>query len=137
MRLSLPGKKIVVNQILLSKLWYICQIYTITKYIKKEIEKRICKFLWNRKANTTSQPPSSTFHLEGWTRYFRYRHPVKLHFTNKNFLSATSIEKVIDQSIFLNLYTKQDFSSDNSHFYYIPPRDISDKFVDFYNQTGN
>ena len=38
-RLSLRGKKIIINQILLSKLCYIGQIYTIPKYIKKEIEK--------------------------------------------------------------------------------------------------
>ena len=53
-RLSLRGKKIIVNQ-LLSKLWYIAQIYTIPKYIKKEIEKRIYNFLWNDKENQTSQ----------------------------------------------------------------------------------
>ena len=48
MRLSLRGKKIIVNQILLSELWYIGQIYTIPKYIKKETE-RTYNFLWNRK----------------------------------------------------------------------------------------
>ena len=32
-------KKTIVNQILLSKLWYIGQIYTISKFIKEEIEK--------------------------------------------------------------------------------------------------
>ena len=31
------------------KLWYIGQIYTISKYIKKAIEKRIYNFPWNRK----------------------------------------------------------------------------------------
>ena len=45
---SLRGKKIIINQ-LLSKLWYIVQIYTIPKYIKKEIEKRIYNFLQNNK----------------------------------------------------------------------------------------
>ena len=45
-RLSLKGKKIFVNQILLSKLWYIDQIYIIPKYIKKEVEKWIYNFLW-------------------------------------------------------------------------------------------
>ena len=45
MRLSLRGKKLIVNQILLSKHWCIGQIYTIPKYIKKEIEKSICDFL--------------------------------------------------------------------------------------------
>ena len=53
-RLSLRGKKIIINQ-LLSKLWYIVQIYTIPKYIKKEIEKRIYNFLQNNKKNQTSQ----------------------------------------------------------------------------------
>ena len=38
-RLSLKGKKIIVNQILLFKLWYIGQIYTIPKYIKKSKRK--------------------------------------------------------------------------------------------------
>ena len=53
MRLSLRGKKIIVNQILLPELWYIGQIYTIPKYIKKETE-RTYNFLWNRKK---IQPP--------------------------------------------------------------------------------
>ena len=48
-RLSLRGRKLIINQILLSKLWYIGQIYTIPKYIKKEIEKRIYDFLWEGK----------------------------------------------------------------------------------------
>ena len=45
---SLRGKKIIINQ-LLSKLWYIVPIYTIPRYIKKEIEKRIYNFLRNIK----------------------------------------------------------------------------------------
>ena len=49
MRLSLKGKIIIINQILLSKLWFIDQIYTIPKYLKKKIEKRIYDFLWNGK----------------------------------------------------------------------------------------
>ena len=28
--------------------------------------------------NTTSQAPSSSFHLEGWIRYFIHRHSIKL-----------------------------------------------------------
>ena len=40
-------KKIIVNQILLSKLWYIGQIYTIPKFIKKKIEKTIAQLsIW-------------------------------------------------------------------------------------------
>ena len=54
-RPSLRGKKIIINQ-LLSKLCYIVQIYTIPKYIKKGIEKRIYNFLQNnKKKNQTSQ----------------------------------------------------------------------------------
>ena len=34
-------------EILLSKLWYLAQIYTTPKYIKMEIEKTY-DFLWNR-----------------------------------------------------------------------------------------
>ena len=48
-RLSLRGKKIFVNQTLFYKFWYIDQIYTIPKYITKDIEKRMCDILWNRK----------------------------------------------------------------------------------------
>ena len=48
-RLSLRGKKIIVNQILLSKLWYIGQVYTIPKYIKKEIEIITIFSGWNGK----------------------------------------------------------------------------------------
>ena len=54
LRRSLQDKMIIINQ-LLSKLWYIVQIYTIPKYIKKEIEKRIYNFLQNNKKNQTSQ----------------------------------------------------------------------------------
>ena len=49
MKLSLSGKKIIVKQILLFTLLCIGQIYTIPKYVKKEIEKRIYDFLWNEK----------------------------------------------------------------------------------------
>ena len=55
MRLSLVVKKIIINYILLSTLWYIVQMYAIPKYIKKEIEKIIYKFLWNDKENQISQ----------------------------------------------------------------------------------
>ena len=47
--LSLREKNTIVNQILFSRLWYIGQIYIIPKYLKKEIEKRIYNFFWNRK----------------------------------------------------------------------------------------
>lgn len=40
MRLSMTSKKLIVKQILLSQLWYIGQIHTITDYIKKEIMRK-------------------------------------------------------------------------------------------------
>ena len=40
-------KKRIVNEILLSKVWYIGQIYTISKFIKEEIEKTIAQLsIW-------------------------------------------------------------------------------------------
>ena len=57
MRYFLRDKKIIVNQILLTKLWYIGQIYTIQEYIKKEIE-RIHDFLRKEKRTPTSQTSS-------------------------------------------------------------------------------
>ena len=40
-------KKRIVNQILLSKIWYVGQIYTIQKFIKEEIEKTIAQLsIW-------------------------------------------------------------------------------------------
>ena len=57
-------------------MWYIDQIYTIPKYIKKQIEK-INDFLWSRK-NTTSKATSSTLNLEGWAKCFRHKHSIDL-----------------------------------------------------------
>ena len=62
-RLSLRGKKLVTNQILLSKLWYIGQIYTIPKYIKKQIEKMMHDFLWEEKK---IRPPRHLVQLLVW-----------------------------------------------------------------------
>ena len=54
-------KQIIINQILLSKLWYIGPIYTIPKFIKGKIEKN----------------NSSALHLKVRTRYFRQRYSIK------------------------------------------------------------
>ena len=40
---GMKKKKRIVNQILLSKLWYIGQIYTIPKFTKEEIAKAIAQ----------------------------------------------------------------------------------------------
>ena len=47
--LSLKGKTIIINTILLSKLWYVCSIFPLPKNIIPEINKIIFKFLWNNK----------------------------------------------------------------------------------------
>ena len=60
-----PNIRSNIGQILGQKLG---QIYTVPRYIKKEIE-RIYDFLWKGK-NETSQAPSSTLQLGGWTRFF-------------------------------------------------------------------
>ena len=40
-------EKRIVNQVLLFKLWYIGQIYTIPKFIEEKIEKTIAKLsIW-------------------------------------------------------------------------------------------
>ena len=55
-------KERIVKQILLSKLWYIGQIYTIPKFMKEE----------NKNNN------SPTLNSEVWTRYYRHRYWIKL-----------------------------------------------------------
>ena len=52
-----------------------------------------------------------------------------LYFTSNTFPIPTSIEEILDQPLFLNLHTKQRFSSDNPYFYCLPPQNISDKFT--------
>ena len=79
-RLSFRVKKIILNQILFSKLWYTGQIYTVPKYIKNEIQEYTISSATGR--NTTFQTPSSTLHWERRTRYFRHKHTIKLYKNN-------------------------------------------------------
>ena len=72
-RLSLRGKKIIVNETLLSKLQWTGKICTIPKYTKKYIP-----FPPEQEKNTTSQTPSSTIHLDEVIRHFRHRDTTKL-----------------------------------------------------------
>ena len=61
MRLFLIGKKIIINQILLSKLRYIGQIYTIPKYIGRKLkEYRISS------GTGKAQPPKHLAQLSIW-----------------------------------------------------------------------
>ena len=62
-RLSLRGRKLVINLILLSKLLYIGQIHTVPRYIKKQIEKMIYNFLWEGKK---IRPPRHLVQLPIW-----------------------------------------------------------------------
>ena len=54
------NKKGIVNQVFLSKLWYIGQIYTTPKFIKEKY--------WKKN--------SWTLHFEVWTRYFRHKYSI-------------------------------------------------------------
>ena len=73
-RLSLRGKNVIRNQILVSKLWYISQNYTIPKYQKGDWKKYIKLPLKQEKI----QPPGHWDQL--WARYFTVldRHTIKL-----------------------------------------------------------
>ena len=91
MGLSLRGKKIIVNQTLLSIKQCIKKEYTISAGTGK---------------NTTSQTPSSNLHLDDWTRYFRHRDTIKI---SKNKMDSKviksqqcSLEKPHTVSIELN-----------------------------------
>ena len=110
-----PGQKIIVNQILLSKLWYIDQIYSIPKYIK------IHRSTSHKNLRKQNNEDFFIQLLNAW-----------LHLTNNNFPAHMSIEKILDQSIFLNPHARLDFSSDNAYLYSIPPRNISDKLTIFW-----
>ena len=47
--LSLKGKTIIINTILLSKLWYLCSVFPLPKDLLQGINKIIYTFLWNNK----------------------------------------------------------------------------------------
>ena len=156
-RLSLRDKKIIINQ-LLSKLWYIVQIYTIPKYIKKEIEKRIYNFLRNNKKNQTSQTLRHSLDILDrdtqlnslkikliqkllnptnalWKNLMLYWLNIDLILNSYQGLALLRqkqilryMEEILHQPIHLNPYTKLDFSSNNPCFYCIPSKNISDNY---------
>ena len=88
------GKKIIVNQTLLSKLWYIGQICSIPKYTKKEY----MILSETEKKKTITQTPSSTIHLDEWSRYFRHRDTIKLSKNEKNSKITKSHECSLEKS---------------------------------------
>ena len=45
LRLSLIGRKLVINQIMLSKMWYLAYVETPPKFILQEIKREIYNFL--------------------------------------------------------------------------------------------
>ena len=47
-------------------------------YYSKLYQKRYIRFHLKQEKNMTFQTPSSTFHFDEWTRYFRYRDIIKL-----------------------------------------------------------
>ena len=55
-------------------------------------------------------------------------HPC-LHFTNNKLTIPTHTEETLEQSIILNPHTNLNFCSNNSYFYSIPTKKITDKFT--------
>ena len=71
-RLSLRGKKIIINQILLSKLCSLVKYILFQNISKRKLNEHTIS--WERKISMTSQAPRST----GLTWYFRRTHLVTL-----------------------------------------------------------
>ena len=99
------------NQTLLSKPWFIGQIWTIPKYTKKEYT-----IVSGTRKNTTSQTPSSILYLDDWTWYFRHRYTIKLsknkmdskvikiHQCSLEIYHAVSIELILNYNQGLTLF---------------------------------
>ena len=60
LQLSLIGKKILINQVMLSKIWYLAYVEKPPTDIIQNIRKDILEFLWNyRKVNRNSKQRKS------------------------------------------------------------------------------
>ena len=79
LRLSLRGKNIIRNQILISKLWYQRPDLYYSKILKRKLKKEYAIYSGTGK-NRASQTVRSILHLEGQARYFTVldRHKIKL-----------------------------------------------------------
>ena len=55
LHLSYKGKKIIINQLFLSKLWYAAQITPVPKGFTKKLDDYIYQFLWDNKKTTTKK----------------------------------------------------------------------------------
>ena len=84
------------------------QIYTILKYIEKEIE-TIYDFLWNKK-NTISLAPSSNLNFERQTRYFRHSHSTKLSKNKMNLKVIKSHQCFLERSHAVFIELNSEFS---------------------------
>ena len=47
LKLSLIGRKLIINQVMLSKIWYLAHVETPPKHIIQDIKRTIYNFLWN------------------------------------------------------------------------------------------
>ena len=47
LKLSLIGRKLIINQVMLSKIWYLAYVETPPKHIIQDIKRAIYNFLWN------------------------------------------------------------------------------------------
>ena len=49
LKLSIIGRKLIINQVMLSKIWYLAYVETPPKHIIQDIKRTIYNFLWNFK----------------------------------------------------------------------------------------
>ena len=85
-------KERILNQILLSKFWYIVPIYTIPKLIRREIEKTIQNFLWNKKQKIWS--PRHLTQLAIWKRGLGFL----VKDTQLNYLEIKWVQRLLNSS---------------------------------------
>ena len=55
LKLSYKGKRIVINQLFLSRIWYAAQVIPIPTHIIKALESEIYKFLWDGRMHTVNK----------------------------------------------------------------------------------
>jgi exonuclease III len=64
-RLTIFGRAIVINNLILSQLWYIAAVVNMPKHVEKEITKMIFDYLWEGKTHLVSQRVCTNNKLDG------------------------------------------------------------------------
>ena len=87
--------------------------FTISKYIKKEIEKKEYTTFFETAKNTTSHATSSILQ---WIRYFRYRHTIKLYKQKMDSMVIKFYQSSLERSHAVLIEVNSEFSSRSSPF---------------------